>query len=175
MRRLDGVGAAVFLTTVLFGSAAAGGEKRRATDIVTASSPAGVSARRAIEAAVALLPRAPKRVAVMDVTDAKPEVRDHLRRLDAFTVAGNSVIYIVGSSELLRGAQAGSAFHRAALSAVIWHEMAHLDGADERAARKAESKLWTSFVRDGLLDHLTALRYLEALEKRPDHTLLASR
>ena len=78
-------------------------------------------------------------------------------------------------TELLRGAQAGSAFHRAAVSAVIWHEMAHLDGADERAARKAESRLWTSFVRDGILDQLAALRYLEALEKRPDHMLLALR
>jgi hypothetical protein len=30
-------------------------------------------------------------------------------------------------------------------------------------------------VRDGLTDQLTALRYLNALEERPDHTLLASR
>jgi hypothetical protein len=53
--------------------------------------------------------------------------------------------------------------------------MAHLNGADEREARKAESKLWTSFVRDGRTDQLTALRYLNALGKRPDHTQLASR
>ena len=82
---------------------------------------------------------------------------------------------LVDGSELLRGAQQGSAFHRAALAAVIWHEMAHLDGADERGARKAESTLWASFVRDGLIDQLTGLRYLSALEKRPDDRLLASR
>jgi hypothetical protein len=98
-----------------------------------------------------------------------------LRTLDAFTVQGNGDIYLVDGSELPRGAQAGSAFHRAALPAAIGHEMAHLNGADGREARKAESKLWTSFVRDGRTDQLTALRYLNGLEKRPDHTRLASR
>ncbi len=166
MRAPVSVIAAVFLATMLLGASAMAADRRSPTDIVTASSPAGVAAREAIRASVALLPRPPKIIAVMDITTAKPEVRDNLRRLDAFTVQGNGVIYLVEGSELLRGAQAGSAFHRAALAAVIWHEMAHLDGADERAARKAESKLWTSLVRDGLLDQLTALRYLEALEKR---------
>ena len=53
--------------------------------------------------------------------------------------------------------------------------MAHLDGADERGARKAESTLWASFIRDGLIDQMTGLRYLSALERRPDDRLLASR
>jgi hypothetical protein len=118
---------------------------------------------------------APKVIAVMDITSAKPQVRDRLRRLDAFTVEGNGVIYLVDGSELLRGAQQGSAFHRAALAAVIWHEMAHLDGADEGGAREAESALWASFVRDGRIDQLTGLRYLSALERRRDDRLLASR
>ena len=61
------------------------------------------------------------------------------------------------------------------LATVIWHEMAHLDGADERGARKAEEDLWVRFVRDGVADKLTALRYLNALKRRPDDQLLASR
>jgi len=169
------VSASVFLLTALLGAPGAAAANGLDTDIVTASSPAGAAARDAIKAAIALLPRAPTRIAVMDITTAKPEARDRLRTLDAFTVRGSGVIYLVDGSELLRGAQAGSAFHRAALAAVIWHEVAHVNGADEREARKAESKLWTSFVRDGLIDQLTALRYLNALENRPDHTLLASR
>jgi hypothetical protein len=169
------VSASVFLVTALFGSTAGASADRPTTEIVTTASPAGAAARVAITAAVALLPKAPRVIALMDITPAKPEVRDRLRRLDAFTVQGNGVIYLVDGSELLRGAQEGSAFHRAALAAVIWHEMAHLDGADEREARTAESKLWTSFVRDGLTDGITALQYLSALEKRPDHTLLATR
>jgi hypothetical protein len=168
------VSATVLLLTSLVGSTEAAAADRPTTDIAT-STPAGAAARDAVKAALALLPRAPTRIAVMDITTAKPEVRDRLRRLDAFTVQGNGVIYLVDGSELLRGAQKESAFHRAALAAVIWHEMAHLDGADERGARKAESTLWTSFVRDGLTDQLTALRYLNALEKRPDDMMLASR
>jgi hypothetical protein len=118
------------LLLALLARTTAGATERPTTDIVTASSPAGVAAREAIRAAVALLPRTPKIIAVMDITTAKPEVRDNLRRLDAFTVQGNGVIYLVDGSELLRGAQVGSAFYRAALAAVIWHEMAHLDGAN---------------------------------------------
>ena len=175
MRAPARVSISVVLATSLLGSRGATAADRPTTDIVTASSPAGAAARDAIKAAIALLPRTPKTIAVMDITTARPEVRDNLRRLDAFTVSGNGVIYLVDGSELLRDAQKGSPFHRAALAAVIWHEMAHLDGADEREARTAESKLWTSFVRDGLTDQLTALRYLNALEKRPDHTLFASR
>ena len=175
MRAPARVSASVFLLTSLLGSPGAAAASRLDTDIVTASSPAGAAAREAIKAAIALLPRAPTRIAVMDITTAKPEVRDRLRTLDAFTVQGNGVIYLVDGSDLLRGAQKGSAFRRAALAAVIWHEVAHLDGADEREARKAESKLWTSLVRDGLIDQLTGLRYLNALEMRPDDVLLASR
>ena len=175
MRSTARVGALVFLGTSLFGPAAGASDNPPTTEIVTAASPAGAAARAAITAAVALLPKAPKVIAVMDITPAKPEVRDRLRRLDAFIAEGNDVIYLVDGSELLRGAQQGSAFHRAALAAVIWHEMAHLDGADERGARKAESTLWASFVRDGRIDQLTGLRYLSALERRPDDRLLAPR
>jgi hypothetical protein len=60
------------------------------------------------------------------------------------------------------------------LAAVLWHEMAHLAGADEREARGAEEKLWTRFVRDGLSDAITSLRYLRALTTRPNDQLLPS-
>ena len=175
VRATVGVGASVFLVTSLFGATAGAGDHPPTTEIVTAASPAGAAARAAITAAVALLPKRPKVIAVMDITPAKPEVRDRLRRLDAFTVEGNDVVYLVDGNELLRGAQQGLTFHRAALAAVIWHEMTHLDSADERAARKAESTLWARFVRDGLIDQVTGLRYLSALERRPDDRLLASR
>ena len=165
----------MFLVTSLFGVTAGAGDDPPTTEIVTPASPAGLAARAAIRSAIALLPEAPKIIAVMDITPAKPQVRNRLRRLDAFTVEGNDVIYLVDGSELLRGARQGLTFHRGALAAVIWHEMAHLRGADERGARKAESTLWASFIRDGLIDQVTGLRYLSALERRPDDRLVASR
>jgi hypothetical protein len=104
----------------------------------------------------------------------RPPARDYLLTLDAFTVKDNPVIYVVQQSELLKRARAGSALHRAMLATVLWHEMAHLGGADERAARRAEEDLWTRFVRDGVADQVTGLRYLQVLKKRPDDQLFAS-
>jgi hypothetical protein len=104
------------------------------------------------------------------VTRARPGVREYLLTLDAFIVRepSSSAIYVVEQSELLRGARAGSKVHVAMLAAVLWHEMAHLAGADERGARQAEDELWTGFVRDGIVDHMTGLRYLGALKDRSD-------
>jgi hypothetical protein len=61
------------------------------------------------------------------------------------------------------------------LAAVIWHEMAHLGGADERGAQLAEEELWKRFVRDGVTDQVTALWYMQALRRRPHESLPASR
>ena len=145
------------------------------TDIVTSPGPAGAADKEALAAAVALLPRPPVRIAVSDVTQNRPPVRDYLLTLDAFTVPGNDVIYVVQQSQLLKRAHTGSTLHRAILATVVWHEMAHLSGADERGARQAEEKLWMQFVRDGLVDQVTGLRYLQALKRRPDDDRLTSR
>ena len=84
-------------------------------------------------------------------------------------------MYLVKQSTVLEEAANGSRFYEYVLASIIWHEMAHLDGADERGARHAEEQLWTSFVRDGVFDQVIALRYLDALMKRPDDRLTASR
>jgi hypothetical protein len=44
--------------------------------------------------------------------------------------------------------------HVHALAAIIWHEMAHIAGADEAEAQDHEEKLWTRFVRDKLVDRV---------------------
>jgi hypothetical protein len=145
------------------------------TDIVSTPGPTAAADTDAIRAALALLPRRPVRVAVTDVSLCRPPVREYLLTLDAFTVHGNGVVYIVQQSAVLKGARSGSALYRAMLAAILWHEMAHLAGADERRARTAEEDVWRSFVRDGVTDQLTGLRYLDLLTRRPDDTLLASR
>jgi hypothetical protein len=128
------------------------------TDIVPGKGPTAVADREAIAAAIEMLPKRPVRIAVMDVSQNRPDVRDHLLTLDAFTVKGNRVIYLVQQGRTLEGARRGSTLFRAMLAVVIWHEMAHLDGADERGARLAEEELWKRFVRDGVTDQVTALR-----------------
>jgi len=136
----------------------------------------------AVSRAIAQLPRRPIQVAVIDATEAKPVVRETLLELDAFTLRLDAVtmdrsrvVYLVKQSAVLQEAAKGSRFYEHVLASIIWHEMAHLDGADEAGARHAEEQLWTRFVRDGISDQITALRYLNALTKRPDDRLRASR
>ena len=146
----------------------------QATGIIVAD---GVTAceQRALTEAIRLLPRAPQRVAVIDAADASVDARRTLLRLDTFVTKGGAVVYVLRHSALLQGACRGSDFHRLALAAAILHELAHIDGADERTARIREQELWTSFVRDQRVDGTTGLRYLSALAQRPDDQLLALR
>jgi len=165
---------AIVLALLCTASAVAADDKRPATDLVIEPRRESAEVRAALTAAIAQLPKAPVRIAVMDVTRARPGVREYLLTLDAFTLKGNDVIYVVQQSELLKGARTGAPVYSAMLAAVLWHEMAHLSGADERGARQAEEEFWTRLVRDGAIDRLTGLRYLEALKKRPDDQLLAA-
>jgi hypothetical protein len=130
--------------------------------------------RAALMAAVGLLPRMPTRIVVMDVTTARPGIREHLLTLDAFILRDNPAVYVVQQSDLLQRARNGARVYRAMLAAVLWHEMAHLAGADEPAARRAEEDLWTRMVRDDVVEKRTGLRYLQALKKRPDNDHLAA-
>lgn len=143
--------------------------------LVVCDGPAAADERAAVVAALRLLPRLPSRVAVIDANDARPEVRSALKRLDAFVTRGSPVVYVLRQSRLLAGARAGSSLHVHALATVLWHEMAHAEGTDEREARKREQALWTSFLRDQRVDPVIALRYLAALERRPDDAALAAR
>jgi hypothetical protein len=143
------------------------GGPRTATDIIIPPIPERAEVQAALVAAIALLPQAPKRVAVMDVTGAKPGIKEHLLTLDAFILRDSSVIYVVQQSDLLQRARSGARTYCAMLAAVLWHEMSHLAGADERTARQAEEDLWTAMVRDGVVERRIGLRYLQALRKRP--------
>jgi hypothetical protein len=129
---------------------------------------AGLSApdRQLLSATLALLPGQPGQIAMVDADAARPEVRQKLLTLDAFVLKGRDGIFLVQQSALVKGACVGSRLHRLMLASVIWHEMAHLQGADEQAARRAEEALWTRFIRDGQVDQVTALRYLKALTDR---------
>jgi hypothetical protein len=166
----------VVAAAILAGQApAAGAGQSNSRELIVYDGADAPAVRVGITAALRLLPRRPVRIAVIDADDARPEVRPTLLRLDAFVTVGSPVVYVVRQSLLLDGAMQGSAMHTHALAAVLWHEMAHAGGADEREARKREQALWTSFIRDQRVDPVIALRYLSALDKRPDDLLMAAR
>jgi hypothetical protein len=124
----------------------------------------------AIARAVALLPTRPAQVVVIDVNDARPEDRQNLLRLQAFVLRNSRTVYLTKHGEVLRYAVKGSVFHEHMLATVIWHEMAHVDGADEAEARHREEELWSRFIDEASVDRYEALRYLRILKNRPAST-----
>jgi hypothetical protein len=165
----------MFCVTWLCGASSSGAAEAEWRTLIVYDGADAAIHRAALIGALQLLPRLPARVAIIDASKAKPEVQKTLRQLDAFIVRGSPVVYVVKQSALLRGAIAGSSPYRHALAAVLWHEMAHVDGADEREARAKEQALWTSYVRDQRVDAVTGLRYLTALDRRPNDQLQARR
>jgi hypothetical protein len=163
------------LVSLMSGATAAAAGKTDWRWLIVCDGPDAEAERRALVEALRLLPRLPARVAVIDATEARPEVQPTLLRLDAFVVKHSTVVYVVRQSRLLAAAVQGSSFHVHALAAVLWHEMAHADGADELEARKREVALWTTFMRDQQIDAVLSQDYLVQLLRRPDHAVVASR
>jgi hypothetical protein len=73
---------------------------------------------------------------------------------------------LIADGPTLRGAQNGSGIFDYALATLIWHEMAHLGGADEREAQRQEEELWEQFLAGGRVDTGRGLNYLALLRKR---------
>jgi hypothetical protein len=161
-RRLFAAAGGVILTgLVLLPSRTAIAGSRRPT-VVTADE----ASTAAINRALSLLSCRPEFVALIDPETVKPEVRETLLKVDAFISKGQPVVYLSPHSEVLKGAREGSRIHTYMLAAIIWHEIAHLDGADERAAQRKEEGLWKRFVVERRVDPVTALRYLKAMDDR---------
>jgi hypothetical protein len=120
---------------------------------------------QAIARALRLLARQPEKVVLVERPEAtgphkgKPNV-------EAFVHEGCRIVYLVRQGATLQGALKGAGVFDYALAAIIWHEMAHLDGADESAARRAEEQLWKEFVLARRVDGGVGIRYLTLLRNR---------
>jgi hypothetical protein len=76
------------------------------------------------------------------------------------------VIYLRRQSPTVSAADFQGGPYLLMLAAVIWHEMAHTEGLDERQAQKREEDLWKQFVQRGLVDGSIGLTYLDELRRR---------
>lgn len=119
-----------------------------------------------LERVLSLLPKRPLQLLVIDPNQAKPDVRRTLLALDAFITKGGRVVYLTSHSEVLQGALKGSQLCEYILATIVWHEMAHIDGADEAEAQRREEQLWTAFLMEERVDRIQGLRYLKALKRR---------
>jgi len=131
-------------------------------------SPSGADASpydEAIARAVRLLARQPGRIVLVERAD---EVHVHRGRpnVEAFVYRGNAVVYLVRQGATLQGALKRGDIFDYALAAIVWHEMAHIDGADEPTAQRAEEQLWKEFIVTQRVDRARGMKYLALLSDR---------
>jgi hypothetical protein len=119
-----------------------------------------------IERVLKVLPKRPAQVVIVDPNRAEAEIRGTLLRMEAFITKGGQVVYLTSHSEALQGALKGWSLHEYILASIIWHEMAHIEGADETEAQRREEALWTRYVMDERLDPGDGMRYLSGLKSR---------
>jgi hypothetical protein len=125
----------------------------------------------AITRALRLLPRQPDKIEVIErdersrVRSGTPPLAD-VADVEAFVNHGGRVVYLIRQGVTLQATLKGPGIFDYALATVIWHEMAHIDGADEVAAQEAEEQLWREFIVSQRVDRTRGMRYLALLEKR---------
>jgi hypothetical protein len=119
----------------------------------------------AIGRAVRLLPRQPDRIVLVE-RDGRWRSRTGKANVEAFVTHGERVVYLVRQGVSLKAALKGPGIYDYVLATVIWHEMAHIDGADEAAAREAEEQLWMKFILAQRVDSKRGMSYLALLKQR---------
>jgi hypothetical protein len=121
-----------------------------------------------VSRALALLPSRPQTVIVIDENKTSPALRHKLQGVVAFVPPGESVVCLRMQGTVLRDAERHGGIFDYVLATVIWHEMAHIRGADEAEAQRQEEELWKQFVMQQRVDPRRALPYLSLLRKRRD-------
>lgn len=125
----------------------------------------------AITRALRLLPRQPEKIVVVE-RDERSHVRsgtpqaDQVEHVEAFVNHGGRVVYLIRQGVTLQATLKGPGVFDYTLATVIWHEMAHIDGADEVAAQEAEEQLWEEFIVSQRVDRTRGMKYLALLKKR---------
>ena len=119
----------------------------------------------AIDRALRMLPRPPDRIVIVERPTA-PSQHAGGRRSEAFVNLGEPTVYLVRQGATLQRALDGPGIFDFALAAIIWHEMTHIDGADEPAAQRAEEQLWKEFILGGRVDRTRGMQYLALLRER---------
>ena len=119
----------------------------------------------AIDRASRMLPRQPDKIVIVERPTA-PSQHAGGPRPEAFVNLGEPTVYLVRQGATLQRASEGPGIFDFALAAIIWHEMAHIDGGDETKAQRAEEQLWREFILGGRVDRTRGMQYLALLHRR---------
>jgi hypothetical protein len=112
-----------------------------------------------------VLPVRPTTIQVLDLDTLSIPTRQKLGGLDGFVLSGHATIVVIRQGATLRQAEFGDAVDRLMLASLVWHEMAHLSGADERTAFAQEETLWHRFIATGGVPTEVGLGYIARLRE----------
>jgi hypothetical protein len=164
-RSVTGALLIVLLTVQAEGAADhAAAQSRRTTRTIGQTIVVGESDPALWKAVLDVLPVGPDRIEVLDLNSLSASTRQRLRGLDAFVLQGSRTIVVIRQGGTLRHAESGDAADRLVLASLVWHELAHVNGADERAALAQERLLWRRFIATGLVDGTFGLAYIARLD-----------
>jgi predicted Zn-dependent protease len=91
-------------------------------------------------------------VVVVDADQVGDDVRDALRKMEAFITKGGRDVYLTRHGAVLQGALKEWTLHEHILATIIWHEMAHIEGADEIEAQRREEALLMDYIMADRVD-----------------------
>ena len=145
----------------VFGSLVVLGALLGFSPVEAAQSPYDVAIARALR----LLPRQPEKIVLVERAEGS-HLHTGRPRTEAFVNRGGREVFLVRQGVTLQATLKGPGIFDYALATVIWHEMAHIAGADEAGAQQAEEQLWKEFVLAQRVDRVQGMRYLALLQKR---------
>lgn len=122
----------------------------------------------AVARAERLLPKPPNRVVVLDLIRQPPALQQRMKDAEGFVTTGERTVYLKMQGATLQHAVEEQGIWDYALAITIWHEMAHIAGANEVGAQRQEEALWQQFVFEGKVDRTKGLNYLALLRQRRD-------
>src|SRR4029453_13187390 len=115
---------------------------------------------------LALLPERPEAVVVIDVDRSSRSLQQRLENVEGFVTVGTRTVCLKKQAVTFQLAMNRGGIWDYPLAAIVWHEMAHIAGADETEARLRQEDLWRQFIKSRRVETGAGLRYLRALRKR---------
>ena len=137
-----------------------------ATAIALDIEPKCAECDRVIGRVLKLLPRKPERVVVIDASRSSPALQRGIDHAEGFVTTGVNTVYLKKQGSTFQHALRGPDIWDYVLAIIIWHEMAHIEGASEPEAQREEELLWQQFILERRVDSRRGLAYLELLRKR---------
>jgi len=113
-----------------------------------------------------LLPRQPERIVVVDASRQPRVLQQRIAQAVGFVTTGDTTVYLKEQASDFQNALRAPGVWDYVLAITVWHEMAHIAGANELEAQLAEEALWNQFVVERRVDSTRGLAYLSLLRRR---------